>query len=169
MKVIWNPALTLDGFIAKLDGDSDWVTEKDGSLFHDLIKECGGVIVGRTTYEQYVDKVFPIEGATTFVWTKNPEAGKPRVGVEYVSGDPQDVIKRIEQKGLKEVVLAGGGITNNIFVSAGLVNEIIAAIYPLVFGEGIRLLSTNVKELKLELVEVKEVGDGVVHHRYKVT
>jgi dihydrofolate reductase len=168
MKLIWNPAVTLDGNIAKADGDSDWPTETDGNLFEEQVRKCGCVIAGRKTFKQYQGEVFPIEGATTFVWTQHPETAEKREGVEYISGTPEEVVAEIEAKGFKECVLAGGTITNNAFVSANLVDEIIATIYPLLFGKGMPLLSAENCDIKLRLLETAEIGDGVVRNRYQV-
>ena len=167
MKLIWCPAVTLDGNIATADGNSDWPTEI-GQQFHDLIKKCGAVIVGRNTFDQYKGEVFPVDGATTIVWTTKPEDKEKVEGVEYVSGSPEEVLKYIENKGLHECVLAGGTSTNNAFVSSGLVDEITITIYPLLFGEGMRLLTLKNFESKLELVETNQIGDGVIRNKYRV-
>jgi dihydrofolate reductase len=168
MKIIWSPAVTLDGNIAKADGNSDWPTEADGNQFHELIKKCGCVIVGKNTYNQYKGEVFPVEGAITFVWTRNPKAGEKAKGVEYISGSPEQVVEAISSKGYAECVLAGGSITNDAFVGAGLVDEISATIYPLLFGNGMRLLSGSNIDLKLEFLDSTTIGDGVIRNRYKV-
>ncbi|HSH31848.1 MAG TPA: dihydrofolate reductase family protein, partial [Candidatus Saccharimonadales bacterium] len=96
MKLIWSPAVTLDGNIAKADGNSDWPTDADGEQFHELIRKCGCVIVGRKTYEQYKGDVFPVEGATTFVWIHHPENCEKENGVEYIGGSPSEVMKDLE-------------------------------------------------------------------------
>ena len=167
MKLIWSPAVTLDGYIAKADSDSDWVSDKDGELFHELVKKTGCVIVGRKTYEQYKGEVFPVAGATTFVWTRNPETGQKERGVEFVAGKPDKIAKLLEEKGFKKAVLAGGGSTNNEFVSSGLVDEIVVTIYPMLFGAGIKMLSQECS-LNLELLETQEIGNGVIRRRYRV-
>ena len=168
MKIIWSPAITLDGNIAKADGNSDWPTETDGNQFHELIQKCGCVIVGKNTYDQYKGEVFPVEGAATFVWTHNPEAGEESEGVDYISGSPEEVVRAIEAKGYQECVLAGGSITNDAFISAGLVSEISATIYPLLFGSGMRLLSGDNIDIELEFIDTTNIGDGVIRNRYKV-
>lgn len=168
MNLIWSPAVTLDGNIAKADGNSDWPTDTDGKQFHELIAQCGAVIVGRNTYEQYKGEVFPVEGAVTFVWTHHPETGEPADGVEYISGSPRELVDALENKGFDRCVLAGGSTTNNEFVSAGLVDEITATIYPLLFGDGMRLLSVKNLDIELELIDSTNTGDGVIRNRYKV-
>ena len=118
--------------------------------------------------DRYKGEVFPVPGATTFVWTHHPGTGEKQDGVEYLSGEPEDVVKEIEKKGYKECVLAGGSTTNNEFVAAGLVDEITATIYPLLFGNGMRLLSADNIDMKLELIESTNFGDGVIRNSYKV-
>lgn len=166
MKLIWNPAVTLDGYIAKADGDSDWVADADSEFFRDLIQKSGCVIVGRTTYEQYKGDVFPVPNATTFVLTSHPEDAEAEDGVEFVDLSPQALLANLERRGFTQAVLAGGGTTNSAFASAGLIDEIIASIYPMMFGDGIKLL--NGCELILELTEVRQLAGGTVQHYYTV-
>lgn len=168
MRIIWSPATTLDGNIAKADGNSDWPTETDGNQFHELIKECSCVIVGKNTYDQYKGEVFPVSGATTFVWAHNPEVDEKADGVEYISGSPDEVVKAIENKGFESCVLAGGSTTNDAFVSAGLVDEITITIYPLLFGSGMRLLSGENIDMQLKFIDSTNIGDGVIRNRYEV-
>lgn len=168
MKLIWSPAVTLDGQIATANGNSDWPTDVSGKLFHELIKECGAVIVGHTSYEQYKGSVFPVDGATTFVWTHNPVTGEPNEGIEYISGEPAEVLVELEKQGLTACILAGGTTTNNAFMAAGLIDEITADIHPLLLGKGMGALTLENFEAKLELLDSKPIGDGVVRNHYKV-
>lgn len=112
-------------------------------------------------------RFFPVEGATTFVWTHNPTAAEEHEGVEYIGGSPKEVMEVIEKKGYKECVLAGGSTTNDAFVSAGLVDEVTVTIYPLLFGSGMKLLSGKI-DIELELIDSANIGDGVIRNRYRV-
>lgn len=168
MKLIWSPAVTLDGNIATADGNSDWPTDTDGGQFHRLISECGAVIVGRRTFEQYKGQVFPVEGTMTFVWTTQPENGQHYDNVQYLRGTPEEVVKLIETKGFSKCVLAGGTLTNNAFASADLIDEISATIYPLLLGNGMGLLTLENFEQRLELLDTSQIGDGVIRNKYKV-
>ncbi len=168
MKLIWSPAVTLDGQIATANGNSDWPTDGSGKLFHELIRQCGAVIVGHTSYKQYKGSVFPVKGGTTFVWTHKPEAGEPTEGVEYISGEPAQILAKLEKRGFESWVLAGGTTTNNAFMKAGLIHEITADIHPLLLGKGMGALTLENFEARLELLETKPIGDGVVRIHYKV-
>lgn len=167
MKVILYPAITLDGFIAKTDGDSDWVDEADDALYQQAMKEAGCSIVGRTTYEQFKSD-FEEENRITFVCTSKPLTSKNK-NIIFVSGDPKEILQIVKDHGFSETILIGGGETNAQFARSGCIDEIIVSIYPLVFTDGIGLFG-NAKdiELKLELISTKKVVNGIIQNRYKV-
>jgi len=52
-KIVFYPACSLDGYIARHDGDSAWVTEEDEQLFTQEVQKAGCVIVGSRTFKQY--------------------------------------------------------------------------------------------------------------------
>ena len=54
MKTIMYPAISLDGFIAKPDGDSfSWVNQEDEARYDEAVKRYGCVLAGHKTYEEY--------------------------------------------------------------------------------------------------------------------
>jgi len=168
MHVVWNPAITLDGYIALPDGNADWVTDEDGRLFWELVRQAGCVIVGRTTYDMYRGEVYPVPGATTFVWTSRPETLEPAKGVMAVSGTAPQILAQVAAKGFTQAVLAGGGRTNNAFAAAGLIDEVIANIYPVLFGSGIKILDGTAGALTLELRESRPIAGGLIRNYYNV-
>lgn len=168
MRVLWNPAITLDGYIALPDGNADWVTDEDSRLFGELVRQAGCVIVGRTTYDMYRDEVYPVPGATTFVWTSRPETLAPAEGVMAVSGTAQDVLAHTAANGFTQAVLAGGGRTNSAFAAAGLIDEVIANIYPMIFSDGMKMLDGAAGALTLELRESRPIGGGLIRNHYNV-
>ncbi len=164
MKVVLYPAITLDGFIAKTDGDSDWVT--DGDLFEEKAQELGCVIVGKSTFDQFRGEIFPIENTVTYVVTHSKISDVD--DIHYVQGTAQYILDRIERDGHKNVLNAGGGEVNGLFASEGLLDEIIVDIYPLAFGEGIKLFGSYSIDLKLELLSSNQLKDGIIQNHYKV-
>ncbi len=167
MKVILYPAITLDGFIAKSDGDSDWVSGADDALYQQAIKEAGCAIVGRTTYEQYKSD-FDEEGRVTFVCTSKC-LKSTNENIIFVSGEPEEILQVVKDHGFDSVILSGGGETNARFARAKCIDEIVVSIYPFVMGDGIGLFSDSKNiELKLELISTKKVVDGIIQNHYKV-
>jgi dihydrofolate reductase len=169
-RIVFYPAISLDGFIAKADGDSDWVTPEDELLFAEEVRRSGCVIVGRRTFEQYDGKIYPIQGAMTFVCTARHQAlqANPRPGVTYVGGEVQEIIREIEAAGFTSAVLSGGGDTNGRFAEARAINEMIVSFYPHIIGSGVSLFGGRRVQLNLELLETRKLGSGVVRNRYAV-
>lgn len=67
MTVTLYMATTIDGYVAKTNGDSDWVSELDNDGFENQIQQKGCIILGRTTYEQYLDDLYPVPGVLNIV------------------------------------------------------------------------------------------------------
>lgn len=65
-------------------------------------------------------------------------------------------------------MLAGGGKTNYSFLKAGVVDEVIVTVHPLILGKGISLFDGNEIKVELEKVEVKELENGLTTIRLKV-
>ncbi len=163
MHVIWYPATTIDGYIADVDGDSDWVTAEDEELFSELVQSCGAVIVGRATFDQFHGSIYPIAGATTYVCTSRPADDID--GVRFVSGSPSEVLERVRNDGLTAVVLSGGGDVNGRFAKANLIDEAIVSVYPKVFGGGTRLLGSHELRINLGGSSWTALHDGVIQLR----
>ena len=66
--------------------------------------------------------------------------------------------------GGKEVSLAGGASVAQQYLAAGLLDEIVVSLVPIVLGSGARLFE-NIDDVKLEQVESVE-APGVTHIRY---
>lgn len=162
------PAITLDGFIADLDGECySWISDEDEEFFNQAIEKAGCSLVGRKTYEQYIDDYPAKNGSMTFVYTTS--AGhKDQEKVKFVRGTPQEVLDQIESHDFKEVILSGGGEVNGSFAGVGLVNEIIVSVYGVTLGEGIPLFGKYKPKLKLKLLSSNQDVPGIVKNHYQV-
>ena len=169
MKITMQPAISLDGFIAKLDGDSEtWVNQADEARYQEVVQRAGAVITGRTTYEQYKTDFDDYEGVTVFVCTTNSNL-KDTKTVKYISGSAQELIRSITANyGFSSLIVCGGGEINGLLATAGLVDEIVISIQSKVIGEGIPLFGRFKPKLDLELISVDETIPGVVQNHYLV-
>ena len=146
------PAVTLDGFIADLNGECySWISEEGETFYEDAIKNAGCSLVGRKTYEQYADDFPAKNGTTTFVYTASSEQ-KNQERVTFVRGTPKEVLEQIEACGFSEVILSGGGNVNGSFAEAGLISEIIVSIYAVTLGVSIPLFGNYKPKPKLNLI-----------------
>ncbi|HSX05422.1 MAG TPA: dihydrofolate reductase family protein [Candidatus Saccharimonadales bacterium] len=168
MKVIMYPAITLDGFISDLNGECySWINDEDEQGYTDAIAKAGCVLLGRKTYEQYIDD-FPVKsGATTFVYTSRTDQ-QDQDKIKFVCGTPEEVIEQIAGYGFLELVVSGGGEVNGAFAEAGLVDEIVISIYNLTLGEGIPLFGSHKPKLKLKLLSTRQEVEGITKNHYRV-
>lgn len=165
-------ATSLDGYIAKSDGDIGWLPspeedeKSDGyAQFYDSID---ALIMGSTTYQQVLgfgDWVYP-EKPSYVLTTRN--LSTVRSDILFIKGGVEEVIEEINQKGYKRVWLVGGGRVASAFIKCGLVSEYIITIIPIILGSGISLYQ-SLPELKLDLVESKLSSSGMVELHYKNT
>ncbi len=171
-KLILYIATSLDGYIAKLDGDIDWLPSPEeggesGSYtrFYDSID---ALIMGSTTYQQVLgfgDWVYP-EKPSYVLTTRN--LSTVRSDILFVKGGVEEVIEEVNQKEYQRVWLVGGGQVASSFIQRGLVDEYIITIIPIILGSGISLYQ-SLPELKLTLVESKSSSSGMVELHYKNT
>lgn len=168
MRLIWYPAVTLDGFIATAEGNSDWVIPDDDRLFTQLVQSAGAIVMGRRTFDQYHSHGNPFPKAKTYVLTNNHHLASNDPAVAFVTGGPLEVMRRLHADGYQQAVLSGGGDTNGLFARAGLIEEAWISVYPLTLGAGIPLFGGYPTALRLTLIETRELPGGVTHHRYEV-
>lgn len=158
-------ALSADGFIAKSDGNSDWVSSVDADLFLSRAREAGCVAVGRITFDQYKGQLFPIEGVANIVLTSHQQV---ETGTTFFAMSPEEAVIKAEKHSCSNILIAGGGMTGAAFLKAGLIDEVFFTVHPIVLGQGIRPFDGFGAEQKLKLAGTRELGDGLVELHYMV-
>ena len=166
MKVILYMATSLDGFIAKNGGDSNWTSDVDSKIFEQKIKEFGCIVVGHNTFKQFHGELYPVKGLTNIVVSKSSD-GEKEEGVFFVKS-PKEAIALAKSKDFEQIFLIGGGHVNGSFMREGLIDEIFVDVHPLVFGEGIKLFEGFGGDINLELLESKDLDKGQILLHYKV-
>jgi len=165
-RVLWHVTLSLDGFIAGPDHGMEWVFEYEGSneVVEEVIQSTGALIVGRNTYE-VEDRVRGgfYGGAWTgpfFVVTHEPPPDPPEwmTGTFVDEGIDRVVARAKEAAGEKDVVVLGASVARQC-VEAGLLDEILVHVAPVLLGDGVRFFERDGGErVKLEKLAVTESG-----------
>lgn len=166
VKTILYNAVSVDGFIAGKNDDTDWVSAKDWDFFESLARKTGVLIYGARTYFDIglVERTLPIQNVLNVVMTNRE--GQPHKDVEFFSDSPMECLKELEERGFHEVVLAGGGRLNASFYKAGLINEVILSVHPVYLSEGIRLFGDLNEPINLSLYKTEEVANILVRQYY---
>lgn len=167
MKVILYNAISIDGFIARPDGDSDWVSAADMPYFKKEMARAGCILVGRKTYQQFEGELYPVPGVLNVVVTHNKKLLSAEDNVLFTTESPKQILSLLEDRGFNSVVLVGGGTLNATFLEQGLVDEIMIDVHPIVLGSGISLFQHAETLQQFERISVTEIEEGLTLIHYK--
>lgn len=170
-KVILYIAMSLDGYIARKNGDIDWLCG-DGSEpnsdfgYNEFYEGIDTVILGRTTYDQIVNELsvdnWQYEGIDSFVFTSKDT--KNNEHAQFINEDICDFIKNLKKKEGKDIWIVGGAELIRHLTKENLIDEYIISVMPTILGQGIPLFKEETKELKLKLKESKVYNGSVMIH-----
>ncbi len=162
-------AITINGFIAKENNDTSFVSETEWESFRKMIKSVGNMIIGNRTYEIMKEngEFEDLENVRVLVVSNNPDY-KIIFNNHSVAKSPQDALAILEKEGFNNALVAGGGILNASFLEENLVDEIYLDIEPLIIGEGIPLFKDKSFERKLKLIGEKKISDNEIQLHYQV-
>lgn len=168
MKVTLYMATTIDGFVARRDGDSDWVSELDTAGFEGQIEKKGCIILGSKTYNQFLGELYPVGGVTNIILSKSGTNTEQSNKDVFGADSPEVALRIAEEKGFENVLLIGGGKVNGAFFAKNLIDEVCVVIHPLAFGSGIKLFEEVEGNLSLEKKSVIEMDGGLIKVWYAV-
>lgn len=169
--VRYHLAISLDGFISPEDGSAGWL-EPYGKVAVDFIgpwmKQIGGIIVGRASYDQAADMGGWTYGNTpALVMTSRPLPKNHPKTVE-ASNDPLEGLKQLRVRMPKgDIWLYGGGVTAGRFIKAGLIDMLELAVVPIALGKGRPLFDGVATQLTFEHAGAQPIGMGCVVNTYK--
>jgi len=167
-------ATSLDGYIARTNGDISWLNEipnPENSDFgySEFISKIDAIIMGRNTFEKVLEfddwpygrKVFVLSNTLKNV----PEYLIDRV--EIVSGDLKTILEDLKKRELKNLYVDGGK-TIQSFLKEDLIDEMIITTVPILLGDGIPLFGHLERDLKFKCVKVELLGDLVKHYYERI-
>lgn len=166
-------AISLNGKIARLTGEVDWLDtipnpNKVDYGYSEFIGEIDTTIQGRATYDQLLawDIEFPYKGLDNYVMSTS-KVGKDQ-NVTFINGEDVEVIEDIKLKAKKNIWLIGGGKINGWFLQKGLIDELRVFIMPIILPDGLDLFTGQINDFGLELINSKTYPSGVLELKYKL-
>jgi dihydrofolate reductase len=160
--------VSLDGFIAGPNGESDWIVTDPTIDFNSLFKRFDTILVGRRTFEVMARHGRPtMPGMKTYVFSKTPQPSTHRDVI--IAGNLEQTVAEIRAQAGKDIWLFGGGSLFRSLLGAGLVDTVELAIVPVLLGGGIPMLAVPAGQESLKLTGHKIYGTGVVSLEYAVT
>ncbi|HEU0292105.1 MAG TPA: dihydrofolate reductase family protein [Anaerolineales bacterium] len=159
-KLIASMAMSLDGYIAKKNGDASWLNNAmspdEDYGFADFMSKIGAYIIGANTYRE-ITKSGALGGddkVPTYVVShqKNLKTGK---NTYLYSGDLTELVKKIKTETEKDIWLFGGGDLTTQSINLNLVDELAIAIVPVLIGGDVPFFGNVVEQKNLILLESK--------------
>jgi dihydrofolate reductase len=168
-------ATSLDGFIARADGDLDWLTSANDTQTNDdygyqaFMDSVDVIIMGRNTFE----KVLTFDGwpysTKKVVVLSSRSLDIPShlsKSVELLALSPERVIAHLQEQGVGHIYIDGGQTIQG-FLKAGLITELIITRIPLLLGDGIPLFGATNRDIRLTHLETRQFANGFVQSRYQ--
>jgi dihydrofolate reductase len=177
-KIIAYIATSADGYIARPDGDVEWLNRRPRKFDYGITtfyRTIDTILWGRKTYDwllSYYKKKGTKRGMfdtklANYVFSRRPPK-RPAPGVEFVSEPVKAFAHRLRAMPGKHIWMMGGGKLIASFLDAGEIDEFDIHIIPNFIGEGIPLVAPRHRDIALRLLSTKKYSDGVVRVRYEV-
>ena len=163
---------SLDGFIARPNGDFDFLPEGGGEPhgYTEFMATVDAIVMGRNTFEKVLTLgAWPFGDKRVVVLSSRPVDLAPAVGgvVEQMSGAPADIVSKLAARGIHHLYVDGGNTVQR-FLLAGLIQRIVITRVPVLIGVGIALFGALPGDVRLRHVATTQYASGLVKSEYAV-
>ena len=168
-------ATSLDGFIAREDGDIGWLLERDDPAenhgYEAFIEDIDIIVMGRGSYEGIRDVVPWPYNRPVVVMSKSLKDQQPpeelRDKLEFTDRSPAQVMAMLERQGARRVYVDGGQIIRS-FLNAGLIADMVITQVPILLGQGRPLFGPLRFDVPLFHEYTRSFKSGLVQSRYRI-
>ena len=172
-RIIVNIATSADGYVARPDGDLDWLTERPAPKgFYGLPefeRSTDAKILGRKTLDRSLELGARFSAqAVHYVFSRRPPPASVPPGVHFVTQPIAAFVERLRSQPGKNLWMMGGGDIIGSFLDQDAIDEFIITVVPTFIGEGIPLLAPRHRQVALRLLGVQQFPDAVVQLHYQV-
>jgi len=167
---------SLDGFIAKKNGDVSWMQSNEHyekgiilteEYITEFLKNIDCYVMGSRTYERALELGWPYGDTPVHVLTSR-NLKKDRESVTFYSGDLNELVNDQLKPNYTTIWVVGGAKTTKNFIQLELADEIVLSIMPIIIGDGLLFFDSIGREQKLQLKDVVAYKDGMVELSYEV-
>jgi dihydrofolate reductase len=172
-KIIVHIATSADGYIARPDGDLDWLTSRPAPKgfygMPEFTRSVDAKIVGRKTFDLSIEMGAHFSADDPhYVFSRRPPPASVPAGVEFVSQSIGAFATRLRSQAGKNIWMMGGGEIIASFLDENAIDEFVITVAPIFIGEGIPLIAPRHREVPLHLRSVTPFPNGVVQVHYDV-
>jgi dihydrofolate reductase len=172
MKTTVYIATSLDGFIARKDGNLDWMLNIENPTnedygYADFMSTIDAIVMGRGTFEKVLTfSSWPYEQKVFVLSTTRKDAPKNLKGkVSLLSMLPKELLSHLTKEGFSSIYVDGGKTIQN-FLREDLIDKLIVTKIPVLIGSGIPLFNDLPRDLSFKHIETKTYPNGLVKSHY---
>jgi dihydrofolate reductase len=163
---------SVDGFIARPNGDLDWLLAGGGEPhgYDEFIASVDAIVIGRKTFETVLTfEAWPYGDKRVVVLSSRPvDVSVVGGGVaEQMAGPPAAIVSQLAASGARHLYV-DGGITIQGFLRAGLIQRLIITRVPVLIGDGVPLFGTLPRDVRLRHIATRHYPSGLVQSEYRV-
>ena len=172
MNTIVYVGTSLDGFIARTNGEFDWLSQfaNDEAIraYEELITRIDAIVIGRGTFEKVLTfPSWPYEKSVFVLSTSITEVPEDiREKVTIVSMDPETLLSYLSTMEYSNIYIDGGKVIQS-FLKGNLVNELIISKAPILIGSGIPLFGYLDHDLEFKHIRTDVCSNGLVRSYYE--
>lgn len=174
-KVTLHMVSSLDGFIARKDGDISWMNSNDRyedgiiptkEFISEFLKSIDCYVMGSKTYEHALELGW-VYGETQVVVLTHKKLKTDMKTVEFYSGDLNQLVNDRLKPNYKNIWVVGGAMVTKEFIRQKLADEIRISFMPVILGDGLLFFDYIGNEQQLHLINVTAYKDGMVELHYE--
>lgn len=168
-------ATSLDGFIARPDGDIAWLLQRDAPDedhgYVDFIADKDLIVMGRGTYEKALNLGPWAYDRPVLVLSKHladaavPEALQGKV--QFSASAPGELMEALAAQNVRRIYVDGGQLVQS-FLRAGLIADMVITTVPVLLGSGRRLFGALSGDVDWALVSSRSFPSGLVQSCYRL-
>ena len=163
---------SLDGFIAKTDGNIDWLTQyaNDDAIhaYEEFMNGIDAIVIGRGTFEKILTfPSWPYEKKAFVLSTslkQLPDTLNDKAII--LSMKPKELLTYLSGMGFSSIYVDGGKVIQD-FLKEDAIDELIISKVPLLIGNGIPLFGFLSADLKFKHMRTEIQSNGLVRSYYK--
>jgi dihydrofolate reductase len=172
-KVVVHIATSADGYIARADGDLEWLTSRPAPKgfygMNAFMRSVDTKVLGRKTYDVSLRMGAKFDSKSrNIVFSRHPPPTDAPSGVEFVTEAIGPFVSRLREQPGKDIWLMGGGEIIASFLDEQVIDEFVVSVVPVFIGEGIPLIARRHRHVPLDLRSVDRFEDGLVQLHYRV-
>ena len=173
MKITYYAASSLDGYIAKEDGDVSWLDDlgisPDDTGYEEFYSTVDALVMGRNTFD-WIQNYGSWPYGDKPTWVCTTKSINSMEGCNLQNGTtPTDAYKEAQEQGIKHLWLVGGGKLASSFLEENLLTHLSISQMPIILGKGIKLFGDLQNPVKIRSTRVQARDSGYSQLDYVIT